>query len=283
MPAFFAVNQLAARHVDYLAPHALALGRWALACLFLLPFAGAVLWRRRAALSREAWQLLILGALGMWICGAIVYVGGRSTTATNIGLIYAASPVGIVVIARLFLGERLGGLQSLGIALCLLGLLVILMKGEPSRLLAVEFTRGDLWIASASLSWSVYSVLLKRWSSAFSPIQRLTAICGAGALILLPLSIVEATIVGPPRIDLQVILTWLVLAIVPGVLAYGAFSFTLRELGAGRTAISMYLSPLYTVAMAWLLLAEAPRWYHVAGAALILPGIFLATRTPRPA
>lgn len=283
MPAFFAVNHLVARHVDYLAPHAMALGRWMLACLFLLPFVGTALWRKRAALGREAWQLLILGALGMWICGAFVYVGGRTTSATNIGLIYSACPVGIVIIARIFLGERLAGPQVVGIALCLSGLLVILMKGEPARLLAIQFTRGDLWIAASALSWSIYTVLLKRWSSAFDPTQRLAAACGTGALVLLPITIIEATIVGPPSLDWRTIAVWLVLAIVPGVAAYAAFSFTLRELGAGRTAIYMYLGPLYTAVLAWLVLAEEPRWYHVAGAALILPGIFLATRAAPPA
>lgn len=283
MPALFAVNHLVARSVDFLTPHVMTLGRWTLACLFLLPFVGAALWRKRAALGREAWQLLVLGALGMWICGAFVYVGGRTTSATNIGLIYAACPVGIVIIARIFLGERLAGLQVAGIALCLSGLLLILMKGEPARLLAVQFTRGDLWIAASALSWSIYAVLLRRWPSAFDPTERLTAACGTGALILLPITVIEATIVGPPTLDWRTIAVWLVLAIVPGVAAYAAFSFTLRELGAGRTAIYMYLGPLYTAALAWLVLAEEPRWYHVAGAALILPGIFLATRAPRSA
>lgn len=283
MPALFAVNHLVARSVDFLTPHVMTLGRWTLACLFLLPFVGAALWRKRAALGREAWQLLVLGALGMWICGAFVYVGGRTTSATNIGLIYAACPVGIVIIARIFLGERLAGLQVAGIALCLSGLLLILIKGEPARLLAVQFTRGDLWIAASALSWSIYAVLLRRWPSAFDPTERLAAACGAGALILLPITVIEATIVGPPTLDWRTIAVWLVLAIVPGVAAYAAFSFTLRELGAGRTAIYMYLGPLYTAALAWLVLAEEPRWYHVAGAALILPGIFLATRAPRSA
>lgn len=281
MPAFFAVNHLVARSVDFLAPHAMAAGRWTLACLFLLPFVGGALWRKRAALGREAWQLLILGALGMWICGAFVYIGARTTTATNIGLIYATCPVGIVIIARIFLGERMAGPQVAGIALCLAGLLLILMKGEPARLLAVEFTRGDLWIAASALSWSIYTVLLKRWTSAFDPTERLTAAIGAGALILLPITVVEAAVVGPPPMGWSTIAAWLILAIVPGVAAYAAFSFTLRELGAGRTAIYMYLGPLYTAGLAWLVLAERPSWYHVAGAALILPGIFLATRAPR--
>ena len=38
-------------------------------------------------------DLIVLGGLGMWVCGAFVYQGGRSTSAANIGLLYALAPV----------------------------------------------------------------------------------------------------------------------------------------------------------------------------------------------
>jgi drug/metabolite transporter (DMT)-like permease len=52
----------------------------------------------------------------------------------------------------------------------------------------------------------------------------------------------------------------------------------LRELGVARAGLVMYLAPVYAALSAWLLLGETPRWYHAAGAALILPSIYLATR-----
>jgi drug/metabolite transporter (DMT)-like permease len=72
--------------------------------------------------------------------------------------------------------------------------------------------------------------------------------------------------------------------VIPGALSYGAYSFLQRELGASRTALMLYLTPVYAPVMAWLALGEQPRWYHAVGAALILPSIALATRqTPRQA
>jgi drug/metabolite transporter (DMT)-like permease len=65
---------------------------------------------------------------------------------------------------------------------------------------------------------------------------------------------------------------------VPGVLSYSAYSYMQRELGASRTALVMYLSPVYAAFGAWAVLGEAPGWYHGVGAALILPSIWLATR-----
>ena len=70
----------------------------------------------------------------------------------------------------------------------------------------------------------------------------------------------------------------LLAAVVPGVLSYGAYSFMQRELGAARTALMLYLAPVYGAFGAWLVLGEVPGWYHAAGAALILPSIWLATQ-----
>jgi drug/metabolite transporter (DMT)-like permease len=69
-----------------------------------------------------------------------------------------------------------------------------------------------------------------------------------------------------------------VAALLPGVLSYGAHSLLQRELGASRTAMMLYLSPVYGAALAWLLLGEVPGWYHAVGAAMILPSIWLASR-----
>jgi drug/metabolite transporter (DMT)-like permease len=66
--------------------------------------------------------------------------------------------------------------------------------------------------------------------------------------------------------------------LLPGFISYQAYAYMLRELGAARASLVMYLAPVYAAFTAWALLGEAPRWYHAVGAALILPAIYLATR-----
>ena len=70
----------------------------------------------------------------------------------------------------------------------------------------------------------------------------------------------------------------LLAALLPGVLSYGAYSYLQRELGASRTAMMLYLAPIYGALLSWLVLGELPGWYHAVGAAMILPSIWLATR-----
>ncbi|MDP1899016.1 MAG: DMT family transporter [Rubrivivax sp.] len=279
VPALWSSNYLIARLASgVIAPHQLALGRWSLALAFMLPFVGPRLWRDRALWRREWKQLLVLGALGMWICGAFVYLGGQTTSATNIGLIYAATPIAIVAAGTRLLHERMSRWQVAGVVLALAGVLYVIAQGRLENLLAVQFTVGDAWIVAAAASWAAYSVLLRVWPSALGPAERLAAISAAGVLVLLPFTALEAWAQPQPALSLPALGLVLVAALVPGVLSYTAYSYMQRELGAARTALVMYLSPVYAAFSAWAVLGEAPGWHHAVGAALILPSIALATR-----
>ena len=262
-------------------PHLLAFGRWALALALLLPFVGAELWRCRAALAAERGQLLVLGALGMWICGAWVYLGGRTTSATNIALIYAVTPVAIAAAGVKLLHERMSGAQRVAVLGALAGVLFIVARGDLQTLLALRLRPGDGWILAAAASWTAYSVLLKRWPSALSPTARLAATAAGGLLVLLPFTLHEALVQPALPWTGRALALVALAAVLPGVLSYGAYALLQRELGAARTALLLYLAPVYGGAMAWWILGERPGWYHLAGALLILPSIWLATR-PAP-
>jgi drug/metabolite transporter (DMT)-like permease len=277
VPALWSSNYIVARlATGVIAPHLLALCRWTLALALMLPFA----WRPLTVVPwRAEWkQLLVLGALGMWICGAFVYLGGQTTSATNIALIYAATPVAITVAGVKLLGERMSMAQRAAVGCALAGVLFVIAKGDPLNLLAVRFSVGDAWIVIAAISWTAYSVLLKRWESRLDATTRLAAIIGGGIVVLLPFTLLEAWLV--PALPWSWKASGLVLlaAVVPGVLSYTAYSVLQRELGASRTALLLYLSPVYGALNAWLFLGEAPGWHHAVGAALILPSIWLATR-----
>jgi drug/metabolite transporter (DMT)-like permease len=284
VPGLWATNYIIARLADGLiAPHALALGRWGLAALLLLPWAGRGLWARRAVVAREWQQLLVLGFLGMYICGAWVYVAGHSTTSTNIGLIYGITPMTIAVASTRLLHERMSRTQWMGVVMALVGLLVVIAKGDLHNLLAVRLSAGDLWILAAAASWTAYSILLQRWKTGLGPGERLVAIIIGALVVLLPATLVEAAFTTTPAWTARATGLVLLAAAVPGVLSYGAYAFLQHRLGASRTALMLYLTPVYGALLAWLVLGEVPGWYHLAGAALILPSIWLATRQqPQP-
>lgn len=278
VPMLWAANYVVARRAPgVIGPHLLALGRWTFAAVVLLAFSGPELWRQRAEVARVWWQYAILGTLGMLVCGAWVYQGARSTSTMNIALIYATSPVLIALGSARWLGERFGWRQALGVALALAGVLHVVLKGQWMALAAVRFVSGDAWIVSATVAWAAYALLQKKWPCNLSATARLAAICLGGVVVLLPFSAWETQQPGLTHWGLEAF--WLVVlaGLVPGLAAYWMYGWAQKVLGASRVAVAMYLGPLYAAVVAWAVLGESLGWHHLAGAALILPGVFLVT------
>lgn len=263
-----------------ISPHVLALGRWFLAGLILAALSHRELWRERRHILKVWPQYLVLGTLGMLICGAWVYWAAETTTAINIALIYAASPVLITLGAVLGLKERFSWRQGWGVALALLGVLNVVVKGQWATLSQVVWVLGDGLVVFAMVAWAAYALLLKKWASPLSSTARLAATCMGGSLVLLPFALTEW--LTTQHATWSGMASWLVIAaaLFPGVGAYWAYGFCQKTLGASRVAASLYMGPLYGSLVAWLFLGETLGWHHAVGAAMILPGIYLASQKP---
>lgn len=258
-------------------PMALAFWRWVLALLVLLPFTGRALWRARHLLLADCHRLLALGGLGMGICGAPFYIGATTSTAANLALIFAGTPVLIILLDRLGGGGLVGRHQRVGIALCFLGMVVVATRGDLQNLLRLDFVAGDLWVLLSAVGWSCYSVLLRRWPSPLPVIVRFSAILVGGVIVMMPFYALELALRPAPPFDLMTVGTMVFLALVPGVGACGTYGKLVAMLGPSRAGAISYLTPLYAILLAWLVLGEPVRPFHLIGGALILPGIYLAT------
>lgn len=279
VPAALVSNMIAARWIaGSIPPVATAFWRWALTLIFLLPFAASAMWRGREEIRREWRTYLLLGFLGMGVCGAPTYIAGVTTTATNAGLIYAACPVLIVLFARFGYGEAIGWARVAGIALALAGAGWILLRGEPANIAHLNFVEGDLLIAAGAVSWAIYSVLLKYERTPLDPMTRLAVITAFGVAVNLPFLIGEIAFYGAPNYDLRDWTVFVFLALVPGIMSFFGYSIVVGALGAGAASLLMYLVPLYGPALAWIFLDERLALYHLVGAALLLPGLYLGTR-----
>ncbi|WP_448188348.1 DMT family transporter [Azospirillum sp. sgz301742] len=284
--AFMASNVIFGRAAAHVVPPVgLAFWRWLVAFLIILPFAWSGLVRHRRVLLGRWKQFLVLGALGMGICGAVVYMGLQQTGATNAGLIYATSPVLILAISALALGEPVTPRQVAGIALALAGVLVILTRGELDALLGFAFDRGDLLVLAGAVSWAVYTVLLRRTGGTPLPVvTQFAANALSGVAVLAPFYAWE-TLSGHPVVPtVETALRIGGVALVSSVLAFLAYQKTIAMLGPARAGTALYVSPVWVALLAWVMLGEALQAFHLMGVLLILPGVLLATlpAVPRP-
>jgi drug/metabolite transporter (DMT)-like permease len=173
----WAVNYAVARIAPgIVSPHVLALGRWSLAGLILAIIARDELWRERKS-TLQAWpQYIVLGFLGMLICGAWVYWAGETTTAINIALIYAASPVLITLGAVIGLKEPFSFKQGLGVVIALV---VIVCRTRRTVILVFalihDFEVFHFWAFLAGLRLRAGDCL--DWLTAFEQISSQNKTC----------------------------------------------------------------------------------------------------------
>ncbi len=282
MPLFFSSNLVIARGMgDAVPPFTLALLRWAVAVLILLPFTwnGII---AAAPVLRGSWRrLLLLGFLGMWICGAGVYMALSLTTATNGTLIYTTSPILVLVIERVVFGKPLSAARLAGVVLAMAGVAVIVLKGDLTALARLDFNPGDLGMAAAALAWAGYSLVLRNETLAGVPTLPLFAVIAmAGVATLLPFSVVElGTVGGWPKTPAL----WAAiggLALFSAVGAFSLYQYGVKVVGPAVTSCFLYLLPVYGVAMSVAFLGESFGAHHLVGMALVLVGLIAATAPP---
>ena len=185
-PIFMASNLVVARGgVEFVPPISLAFWRWLSVFLLLMLFNYGILYKKKILL-KEYKELFFLGLMGCGVCGAFPFIAGQTTTIINMGIIYTSSPIFIILISYFFFKEKMNFFKFIGLLSCLLGVLIIIVRGEYSTLISLKFTKGDLWMLGASIGWALYSIFLFNWKSSLNVFERFTAISFFGALSLLP-------------------------------------------------------------------------------------------------
>lgn len=278
-PLFFSSNILFGKVViANVEPWTLAFVRWGLVSLILFPFVARDLFKNGRQLLRLGATLGLMGFLGMWICGAIVYYALRETSATNAILIYLSSPVIIIIIEASVHGRRVTIREIGGIVLAVIGVLEILLRGDIQNLISLAFNIGDLAMVFAAAAWAVYSVLFKSDVMAgFSNVLLLCLFSAMGALMLAPFAAFEMIHIAVLPLDFSVWLNILGIIFSSSIVAFLGFQHAVRFAGPAIAGIFMYLLPVYGVGLAVLLLGEKFEIFHLIGILTILGGVMLAT------
>ncbi|NEX00183.1 DMT family transporter, partial [Rhodopseudomonas sp. BR0G17] len=135
----------------------------------------------------------------------------------------------------LLFGVRLSWMQTIGIALSLLGVLTIILRGDFAALAAIELNRGDLMLASALCAFGLYSALMPK-RPATHPLSLIVVTTGGGALLLLPFAIMEYAGGVRPTADWITAGTLVYVVIFPSMLAYLCFNRGVALIGPNRSA-----------------------------------------------
>lgn len=261
-------------------PVTLAVLRWTCAALIVLPF-GLKYARADWPVLRAHWRYyLLVSILGVATFNTLIYIAGRSTQAVNLSLISTAgSPIFIILLSRLFYGERIPVRRALGIGVVLLGVLLLISKGDLAALARLQFNVGDIWMLAATLCFATYSILMLHRPGRTHQLGVLTVTFWAGLLCgLLPVWAIEIALGAAihPAWD------WLPLGIYLGggasLAAFFCWNKAMDYIGAAKAGIIYFTLPAFCGVEAVLFLGEPLLPVQFISAGLIILGILPATR-----
>ena len=270
--------------VEYVPPVSLAFWRWLTVFLILMPFFFNEIIKKKEQFKKESLKLFFLGLMGCGICGAFPFIAGMSTTMANMGIIYTSSPIFIIILSVLFFKDKINLSRIIGLILCLIGVLIIICKGDFSYLINFKFTSGDLWMLGAAIGWAVYSIFLINWKSSFGLMARFTLIAFFGAISLFPFYLIEEaflfnTTFPVSRTKNFTFLFWVLFAAIsPGIIAFTLYTKVQKYVGASLAGFTLYIFSIYSAIYGIILFNETLLSFHYYGAGLVFIGVYLARK-----
>ncbi len=161
-PLLWAGNAVIGRMIaDQIPPITLNLFRWALAFVLLLPLAHGML-RRTSPLWAHWKHYALLGLLGVGLYNSFLYLALQTSTPINVTLVGSSMPVFMLLVGALFFKQTVRKRQMAGALLSILGVLLVLSRGDWQALTNVHLVIGDVFVLLATAAWSWYSWLLSR-------------------------------------------------------------------------------------------------------------------------
>ncbi|MEU5315658.1 DMT family transporter [Streptomyces sp. NPDC021056] len=252
---------------DSVPPVQQAFWRWIVALVAVAPFGARRAWRQRKAIRRHLGFVALASLLGVTLYNTLVNQAGSTTSAANMGMIMAASPVLMAVLERMG-GVRPGPRRIGGLLVACGG--VVLLVGGGAGLAA-----GDLWMIAAACCFGSYSALLRRKPAELGGTAFLFTTFLFGTVLLLPAQGVSLAVQGGFEPTAGTVPPLLYVGVFSSAVAFFAWNRAIALAGPSRAGAVYYLQPLCVALLSWALLGETVSAAQALCMALILGGVLL--------
>jgi drug/metabolite transporter (DMT)-like permease len=258
-------------------PITLSFYRWLTATIIIAPFAWKYFLAEAKIIRQHVLFFFLAAVTGVSMFNTFVYVAGHYSSAINMAILgTCSSPIMSVILARIFLKERISTLRIIGMTVCVAGILLLLSKGSIENLLAFRFTNGDWWILAAALTFAIYNTSVRKKPAGMHPVNFLFVIFLLGTIVLLPFYLYELNDKGGIAINTANISAIIYLGLGASVICFLIWNKAIHALGSGRTALFGNLIPIFSSIEAVIILHEQFIWIYVVSMILVFTGIVLA-------
>ena len=256
-------------------PTTLAVIRFGQGALVLL---GGIAIIRPALLRIDLQSLrfdVLLGAIIFSLFPLSFNAGLQFTQATRGALMLATLPIWSMLLARWFLGERLGVRRTVGVGLTLFGVLIVV--GERGLNLETDGRAllGDGLVLFTAFLGALYGVLTKRAFNRQHPLTVVSYAMLSGTLVLLPIALWEGMVEEFGQLDSSLALIVLFLGIPGGAIAFGMWTMALARLTPTQVAVYINLNPIVAAVLGVMLLSERATPVFLLSFVAVIGGVLL--------
>jgi drug/metabolite transporter (DMT)-like permease len=272
----FTVSKLALRSIP---PLSLAWIRFVLASAILL--AWLVVRHEDLRLDRREFGAMMLGGiLGYALNHIFENVGLALSTASEISLMMGVFPVLSLLVEGLVYHRRFSCIAVVGIALSVVGVVLIIDPRSLGGALAGKRLLGDGLIILSGICWAFYSILVKNLSKNSSASRTAMFQMLFGSVVLLPLMGVFERPVFP--VPAEGVWAVIYLAVFCSVGGYSLYNYGVARMASTQAVNILNLVPVFGVLTSWVVLHETVTVMQLAGGAVVLLGVLLSLRDSSP-
>ena len=248
--------------------------RWLGTLILLFLFAGRTIMEGLPAIRQHMGYTFLMGLIGLGGFGTLIYYSAYYTSAVNIGIIQGAMPAIVLIGSCWFFRTSVNFIQIAGVAVTILGVIIVSTNGELEKMMILSINKGDLLMLIAVLLWGVYTLGLRRKHN-LSSIVLFASVVGWAFISTLPLTVYEyasGKTVWPEE------KVWIIVGLIvllPSFLSQICFIASVKLIGPARSGVFVNLVPVFASALAVQLLGEKFELYHGLSLFLVLSGIYI--------
>ncbi len=213
----------------------------------------------------------VAGALGYGLMLILFTLAILKTTIANTFFLLFTEPIFVIILAAIFLGEKITKRLVVSVTLCLLGIFLIFNPTELAKNLT-----GNVYALAAGFFYAVYILIGRYMGKTYAPTKSTLWSFIFALLFLLPIT----AALEPGSMSMKIsAMGWLLLFIfaLVNVSAYFLLNSGLKKITAGYGSILLVFEPVSSMAYAFLFFSEVPSAITVIGAILIVASVVYLT------
>jgi drug/metabolite transporter (DMT)-like permease len=227
---------------------------------------------------RQLLGTVLLGATGI-LAYNLFFLGALARLpASRTSLIIALNPVVTISVASLLLGERMNARRWLGVAVALLGVWIVVSRGDVLGSVGGAVGIGELLMFGGVCSWAAYTLIGRRVLEGLSPLAATTYASLWGTAMLATVAAPQLSGLSVADLTGPVVLSVLYLGVLGTAVAFVWYYQAVQRLGAARTVIFNNLVPVFGASFGVLLLGEPLLPSMLLGGAIAVAGVMLVSR-----